>query len=159
MTKTPGGFTLIETMVVIAIVAILAMMAVPSLQDKLVRDQIVEAARLAEVAKSPVAASWSTSQTLPTDNAAAGLPTPDKIVSNLVRAVTVEGGAIHIKFGNQVNGALKGKTLTLRPAVVEDAPIVPVSWVCAHAAVPDKMSAQCVDRTDVPARFLPFNCR
>jgi type IV pilus assembly protein PilA len=159
VTKTPGGFTLIESMVVIAIVAILAMMAVPSLQDKLVRDQVVEAARLADIAKSPVAASWSTSHTLPADNAAAGLPTPDKIVSNLVRAVTVEGGAVHISFGNQVNGALKGKTLTLRPAVVEDAPIVPVSWVCARAAVPDKMSAQGVDRTDVPVRFLPFNCR
>jgi type IV pilus assembly protein PilA len=157
--KTPGGFTLIETMVVIAIIAILAMMAVPSLQDKLVRDQIIEAAKLAEIAKAPVAASWSTSKTLPADNAAAGLPAPDKIVSNLVRAVTVEGGAIHIGFGNQVNGALKGKTLTLRPAVVEDAPVVPVSWVCARAVVPDKMTAQGVDRTDVPARFLPFNCR
>jgi len=153
-----GGFTLIEMMVVVAVIAILLMMAMPNMQDKIVRDQIVEAVKLANIAKAPIAASWSTARILPADNAAAGLPAPDKIVSNLVSAVSVDAGAIHIVFGNQVNAAIRGKTLTLRPAVVEDAPIVPVTWVCAHAPVPDKMTAQGADRTDVPARFLPFNC-
>jgi len=153
------GFTLIELLVVIAIIAILALMAMPNMQDKLVRDQVVEAAKWAEFAKAPVAAAWATSKTLPADNAAAGLPAPDKIVSNLVGAVTVESGAIHIRFGNQVNGAINGKTLSLRPAVVVDAQVVPVAWVCAHAHAPDKMTVQGTDRTDLPARFLPLNCR
>ena len=154
-----SGFTLIELMVVVAVIAILAMLAVPSLQDKLVRDQIVDAAKLADVAKAPVAQAWATTKTLPADNAAAGLPVPDKIVSNLVSAVTGEGGALHITFGNSANGVLRGKRMTLRPAVVEDAPVVPVSWVCAGGKVPDKMTAQGTDRTDVPKRFLPLNCR
>jgi len=57
-----------------------------------------------------------------------------------VTNVAVEAGAVHITFGNQANAALKGKVLTLRPAIVEDATIVPVAWVCGNAAAPDKMT-------------------
>ena len=146
-------------MVVLAIITILALIAMPSMQDKLVRDQIVEAVRLADIAKAPIATSWSTSHTLPEDNDAAGLPSFDKIVSNLVSAVKVEAGAIHLTFGNRANKAIHGKTLSLRPAVVEDAPVVPVAWVCGAAQAPDKMTAMGENRTDVPVRFLPMNCR
>jgi type IV pilus assembly protein PilA len=153
------GFTLIELMVVVAVLAILAMIALPNLQDKLVRDQIVEAAKLADLAKAPVSSAWLARRALPADNAAAGLPPADKIVSSFVSAVAIESGAVHITFGNQANGLIRGKVLTLRPAVVDDAPVVPVSWVCGRAAVPGNMSAKGVDRTDVPAKVLPLNCR
>jgi type IV pilus assembly protein PilA len=153
------GFTLIEMMVVIAIIAILALMAMPNMTDKLVRDQVVEAAKWADFAKAPVATAWATSKTLPADNAAAGLPAPDKMVSNLVSAVTVESGVLDITFGNQVNGSIKGKTLSLRPAVVDDSPMVPVAWVCGRGKVPDKMTVHGTDRTDLPDKWLPFNCR
>ncbi len=135
------------------------MITAPSIQDRIVRDQIVEAAKLADIAKAPIAAGWSTGATLPADNTAAGLPSADKIVANYVSSLRVEGGAIHLTFGNRANSAIKGKTLTLRPGVVEDAPIVPVAWVCAAAPAPQKMALRGVDRTDVPARFLPLNCR
>ena len=146
-------------MVVVAIIAILALMALPSYQDKLVRDQVNEALPLADVAKPPLAVAWSLKQPLPSDNAAAGLPPAEKIVSNLVSSVAIEGGAIHITFGNRANGAIKGKVLSLRPAVVEDAPIVPVAWICGFAPVPGSMTAKGTNRTDVPSRYLPFKCR
>jgi type IV pilus assembly protein PilA len=157
--RNPGGFTLIELMMVVAIIAILAMIAMPSMQDKIVRDQIIEAAKLADIAKSPIAVTWSATKTLPADNNAAGLPAADKIVSNLVSSVVVEDGAIHLTFGNRASAAIKGKVLSLRPAVIDDAPIVPVAWVCGHASAPDKMSVKGIDKTDLAKNFLPLNCK
>jgi type IV pilus assembly protein PilA len=144
-----GGFTMVEMMVVIGIVAILALMALPSYQDKFIRDQIVEALPLADIAKPLLASAWTTAQSFPAD----------KIVNNFVAAVAIQDGAIQITFGNRANERIKGKLLSLRPAVVEDAPIVPVTWVCGYAAALDKMTAKGENRTNIPASLLPFRCR
>jgi type IV pilus assembly protein PilA len=152
------GFSLMEVLVVVAIVGIIATLALPGLQNGLVRDQIVSAVPLADIAKKPVAFLWTTTQTFPADNAAAGLPVPDKIVNNHVRSVAVQDGAIHITFGNSAHATIAGKVLTLRPAVVEDAPIVPVTWVCGLAAPPANMTVKGDNRTDIPQGLLPFNC-
>ena len=142
-----------------AIMAILALIAVPSYHDKYIREQVVEAMRLTEIAKGPIGAAWASSKTFPNDNAAAGLPVADKVVSNYVKSLTVEAGAIHVVFGNQARGALRGMTLSLRPAVVEDAPVVPIAWVCGFAAAPEKMTVMAVNKTDLPKNWLPVNCR
>jgi len=159
MRTLAAGFTLIELMVALAVVAILATLALPSIQGPFVRQQIVDSSTLINVAKSAVSGKWSATQKLPLDNAEAGLPGADKLVGNYVASVTVEAGAVHVMFGNQSNGAIKGKTLSFRPAVVDSAPMVPIAWVCGPAATPDKMSVKGVDRTDVAAKFLPINCR
>ena len=159
MASRHAGFTMIEMMVVVAIVAILALMAAPSFQYQIVRDQINTALPLADIAKGPVAMAWALTQTFPADNAAAGLPAADKIVNNYISSVQVQDGAIHVTFGNRINSILKGKILTIRPAVVEDAPVVPVAWVCGTAEAPDKMTVKGVNRTDIEAGYLPFGCR
>ncbi len=159
MKKQNLGFTLIEMMMVVAVLAILALMALPSYQGKLVRDQIVEGSALAKLAKDPIAAHWTANKTLPADNASIALPAPDKIVNNLVRAVTVQDGAIHITYGNRATGLLKDKILTLRPAVVEDAQIVPVTWVCGFATGPDKTTTMGENKTSISKEYLPLNCR
>lgn len=153
------GFTLIEMVIVIAIITILAMMAMPSLQERIVRAQIVEAVPLSDIVKTPVANSWATQRKFPKDNAAAALPLPEKIVGNYIKSIELEQGAIHITFGNKAHKHLTDKILTLRPAVVEDAPVVPVTWVCGHASAPAQMKVQGQDKTSIDMRFLPLNCQ
>jgi type IV pilus assembly protein PilA len=153
------GFTLTELMVVVAIICILALMVAPTYHDKTIRDQIVAAVPLVDIAKTRVEASWSVVKALPRDNTAAGLPAADKIVSNYISATSVRDGAIHITFGNNANARIMGKTLSIRPAIVADALIVPIAWVCGNAAVPDKMTVKGENRTDIPVGYLPFNCR
>jgi type IV pilus assembly protein PilA len=153
------GFTLIEILVVLAILAILAMMLVPTYHDRAIREQVVEALPLAEIAKPQIGAAWTLLKTFPADNAAAGLPTPEKVVSNVVSMMWVENGAIHLRFGNRAYSQIRDKTLTLRPAVVDDAPVVPISWICGFAPVPDKMTVKGSNRTDVPKGYLPTRCK
>lgn len=159
MTGRRRGFTLTEMMVVIVVIGILAMMAVPSFQERIVREQIVAAVPLADIAKTPIAAAWSATQLLPPDNASAGLPSADKIVNNFVNALSVQNGVINLTFGNRAHSTIIGKTLTIRPAVVEDAPVVPVTWVCGNALGPDKMTIKGENKTTVPNQYLPLGCR
>jgi type IV pilus assembly protein PilA len=154
-----AGFSLLEMLAVLAVISILAMVALPSYMDRTVREQVTEALPLADIAKPPIDAAWRTATPLPVDNAAAGLPTADKIVNQRVKSVTVDRGAIHIEFGNQAHRALQGKVLTVRPAGVEDARVVPLTWLCGSAPAPEKMTAQGENRTTVPAGLLPLRCR
>jgi len=154
-----AGFTLVEMMAVLAVITILALMAVPSWLDRLVRQQIEAALPLADVAKKPIGDYRAFTGDWPEDNEALALPEAAKIVSNHVAALRVEDGAIHLVFGNRASKVLHGKTLSLRPAIVPDAPVVPIAWVCAQAEPPQKMVVQGVDRTDVPTGLLPLECR
>lgn len=157
--KNHRGFTLLEMMAVVAIIAILASMAVPSYLFKITREQIEKSLPLAEIVQAPIDAAWKMGADLPIDNKAAGLPAPDKIVNNYVQSVAIENSAIHITFGNRANGALKGKILSLRPAVMADAHVVPITWVCANAEAPDNMTLLGSNKTNIEVQNLPLICR
>jgi len=159
MVRRINGYTLIELMTVIAIIAILAMMATPSYLDRNIRNQITEALPLADIAKAPISITWAATTSFPADNDSAGLPAADKIVNNFISSVSVEEGSIQVTFGNRANRLLQGKILTIRPAVVEEAPIVPIAWVCGHSAAPGNMTVKGINKTDIPAGYLPFKCR
>jgi type IV pilus assembly protein PilA len=159
MTRRDAGFSIVELLVVMGVVATLALMALPSYIEKSVRDQVVEALPLADIAKPPLAAGWTAAQAFPADNAGAGLPAADKIVGNYISSVSIQDGAIHLTFGNRASNSIKGKFLTIRPAVVQDAPVVPIAWVCGNSAVPDKMTVKGVNKTNIPPLFLPLKCR
>jgi type IV pilus assembly protein PilA len=154
-----SGFTLMEMMVVVGIIAILAMMMIPTYIDRIIRNQITEALPLADVAKQPIDTAWKLVHVLPPDNASIGLPVPAKVVSNYVSALKVEDGAIQMTFGNRAHNQIRNKVLTLRPAIVVDAPVVPIAWVCGYASVPGNMTAQGENRTDIPAAYLPRECK
>lgn len=157
--KNRLGFSAIEMMVVVAIIGILAMIAIPSSLGRIIKEQVAATIPWSDAAKEPIALLWKTTGKLPTDNKEANLPSADKMVSNFVTNLSVENGAIHIILGNKVNAKLQGKTLTIRPAVVDGAQVVPVSWVCGNAKTPDKMSVKGSNKTNIADEYLPFMCR
>ncbi len=153
------GFSAIEMMVVVAIIAILAMVAIPSSMQRIVREQVVAAIPLADVAKEPINYAWTSLKTLPVDNSQANLPLPEKVVSNFISALEVQNGAIHMTFGNKAHPQLQGKILSIRPAVIEESQRVPIAWVCGNAMPPNNMVVMGGNRTNVPKEYLPGICR
>lgn len=159
MTNKQIGFTLAEMMVVVAILGILAIMAIPSSLGKIVRENVVAALPLADAAKEPIDAAWKATKTLPVDNKEAGLPTPEKVVSNFISALEVQNGAIHMTFGNKVHPKIKGMILSLRPAVIEESQAVPIAWVCGNAKAPNQMTIKGENKTNIPDEYLPRLCK
>ena len=153
------GFTLIELMIVVAILGILSTIALPSFQDRVMRAQVEEALGLAQFARQGVAEHYAKTRSMPNDNAAAGLPPAAAIVGNYVTGLAVRDGAIVVTFGNRTNKNLTGKTLTLRPAVVAEHPKVPIAWVCGNASVPERMTAAAKNETTIRDSSLPIDCR
>ena len=153
------GFSVIEIMVVVTIMAILALVAIPSGIERIIREQVSAAIPLAEAAKEPIAAQWKALNTLPVDNIEAGLPAPDKVVSNLISALQVDKGVIHMTFGNKARMQLQGKILTMRPAVIEESQAVPIAWVCGNAQAPANMTVYGENKTNIDVKFLPFSCK
>ena len=78
MPRSHAGFTLMEVVVAVAIVALLATMALPSMTNGIVRKQVVDAVPLADIVKNAVSQSWASSAALPANNASAGLPAPTR---------------------------------------------------------------------------------
>lgn len=159
MKKNAGGFTLIELLIVIAMIGILTTMALPSFQDQIIRSQVEEAIALSKFVRQDVEAYYRARKHLPKDNTEAGLPPAGKIIGNYVTSVTVVGGRIDIVLGGRVNKNAAGKILSIRPAMVPDAPKVPIAWVYGYASKPQGMTLVGDNQTTIPAQFLPVNCR
>ena len=159
MERRCQGFTWIELLMAISVLGILALMAIPSMQETAIKKQVKEALAMADIAKKGVQLALALTGHMPPDNAAAGLPPAEKIVGTLVNGVQVEDGAITLTFGNSAHKLLEGKKLTLRPAVVPDQPMVPIAWVCHASQVPKGMELRGRDTTDVQPAHLPLECR
>lgn len=154
-----AGFTWIELLAVITVIAVLALMAVPSMSEATMRRQVKDALSLADVAKAGVQAAYVLGGRLPADNEAAGVPPPEKLVGNYVKQVKVEQGAITLELGNNAHKGLHGKHVTLRPAIVPDEVRTPIAWLCHSIDVPKGMQVKGRDETDLPPEWLPVECR
>jgi type IV pilus assembly protein PilA len=153
------GFTLIELMIVIAIIGILAAIALPAYQDYTIRAQVVEAFSLASELKGPIQEFRKDRGRLPANNAEAGVPEPQFLIGNFIARIEVRGGVLTMQFGNNANELLKGKLLSLQPLVVTGSPASPMSWRCGLRAVPKGMEAVGENRTDLDRKFVPASCR
>jgi len=141
--KKQQGFTLIELMIVVAIIGILAAIAIPAYQDYTIRAKVTEGLNLAAAAKSAVSESIiSNAGTLPADNEAAGLAAAADIKTNIVESVTVEDGVITVAIQG-TNSTMDDESLVLTPTYAE---AVGVTWVCAATAA-------------AVYKYVPANCR
>jgi type IV pilus assembly protein PilA len=153
------GFTLIELMIVVAIIGILASIALPAYQDYTIRAQIAESMTLTTEIKQRVNEHYRARGRFPADNADGGMPGVRQLLGNYVAGVEVANGAVHVELGNKVNQIVRGKILTLRPIIVTGSPASPISWVCGNSPAPDGMETVGENRTSVDDRYLPSMCR
>ena len=157
--KTTKAFTLIELMIVVAIIGILAAIALPAYQDYTIRAQMAEGLTMTNALKPKISEFYKYKGRFPKDNAEAGLPEAKYLMGNYVKSMTVENGAIHIELGNKINSRLLGKILSLRPQYVEETDITPLAWLCGGSDMVDGMQVSGENKTDIRDSYLPMACR
>ena len=153
------GFTLIELMIVVSIIGILASIAIPAYQDYTIRAQVAESMTLTSELKISINDYYRSRGRFPAGNEAAGVPEPQQLIGNYITRVEVQGGALHVQFGNYVNSLVDGQTLSIRPLVVAGSPASPISWTCGHREAPAGMEAVGDNRTTIDAKYMPGMCR
>ncbi|HEZ0548794.1 TPA: pilin [Neisseria meningitidis] len=160
MNTLQKGFTLIELMIVIAIVGILAAVALPAYQDYTARAQVSEAILLAEGQKSAVTEYYLNHGTWPKNNTSAGVASSSTIKGKYVKEVTVANGVITATMlSTGVNNEIKGKKLSLWAKRQDGS----VKWFCGQPVTRDKakddVTADTTTNTKIDTKHLPSTCR
>jgi type IV pilus assembly protein PilA len=140
------GFTLIELMIVVAIIGILAAIAIPAYQDYTIRAQVTEGLNLASDLKASIGEAYNSSGTgTGISTGTGGLPaTAADKRGKYVSQILVTNGTIAITFGEQANAKILGDILTLVPGTNDNDDIV---WYCGGAG------------TNLTEKYLPASCR
>ena len=153
------GFTLIELMIVVAIIGILAAIAIPAYQDYTIRSQVVEGLTLASGAKAAVAEYYARNHDWPVDSEAAGV---SPISGQYFDSITVASGSVVITYGGRANAKLAGQRLILLPGVTQSGD---VAWICGEHGRPSTEGVEVETRgggpsgSDIAPKYLPHYCR
>jgi len=142
MNKVQHGFTLIELMIVVAIIGILVSVALPAFQSYTIRAQISEGLNLSGPLTIAVAEFHNQSGAFPIDNADAALEAAGGYSGNYVDSISVNGAIISILYGNNANAKISGQTVTLTAMGTRGS----VSWTCASGG-------------GISESYIPPSCR
>jgi len=143
MKHVQQGYTLIELMIVVAIIGILASVAMPVYQNYTVRTQVAEGINLSGSAKTASTAFFQVRGTFPADNNQAGVADAASIQGKYVDSVSVVSEVITIRFGNEAHAMISGQTITLTADTTASGS---VQWSCASGGV-------------IATRHVPAVCR
>ena len=158
------GFTLIELMIVIAIIGILAAIAIPAYQNYTIRSQVTEGISMAAGWKTAISEYYAQNGVFPsnyttaTTGAAGKVSVTGNSQGKYVSAISVgTGGLITVQYsGSQVSGKLTGLNLTFVPGTDANADVV---WVCGTASIPTGVTlGGGTAATTIPASYLPTSC-
>jgi type IV pilus assembly protein PilA len=157
------GFTLIELMIVVAIIAILAAIALPAYQDYTIRSQASEGLTLMSGAKTAVAETFINTGAAPATRTAAGMSaTATDTNGQFVTQVDVTNGSIEATYGHNANAKIAGDTLVLNPWETPDGS---VAWECSAGGAagktpPSATTAIGTHRTgSLAVQYAPSQCR
>jgi len=165
MKSVQKGFTLIELMIVVAIIGILAAIAIPAYQDYTIRAQVTEGLNLIDATKVAVADYYTQNGNFPAVGVMAaapgGLEFTDKPRGKYSEVDVLDAvGTLQATYNQAgANGKLAGNTLAVSPSISSNGDLV---WRCGKAAAPGNMKTPGADTaaaTSLPPKWLPASCK